>query len=312
MKLSAYRTRAARFATAGFRRRRPLIALFLLAFLCGARGAARANIALVLEPSLEGGAADDKTKLLAGVKSALKAQRLALADSGDRDAAIAGEPQLRDCYSALCMERLGRVLGVQVVLHLMLKQEGGAGKERTYKLSAEVLDVDVGAVGAQKTEACVRCSVEQAAQKLGELLGRVIEESRNRPRGTLEVVSTPAGASVFVDGTELGVTPYKRAAFAGEHKLVLRHVGFRSEQVDVVVEDGQKQKIERKLASGADPAPVIVMEKAPVYKKWWFWVALGGAAVVAAGVTAGVVIGTRSTPTTMDRTLPSNTFSFQF
>lgn len=28
----------------------------------------------------------------------------------------------------------------------------------------------------------------------------------------------------------------------------------------------------------------------PVYKKWWFWTALGGAAVVAAGVTAGVTV----------------------
>ena len=62
------------------------------------------------------------------------------------------------------------------------------------------------------------------------------------------------------------------------------------------------------LTTSPPPPP---MEK-PLYKKWWFWVALGGAAVVAAGVTAGVVIGTRSTPTTMDRTLPSNTFSFQF
>jgi hypothetical protein len=199
------------------------------------------------------------------------------------------------------------------VTRYRVKRGSGEGKAATaWKLSVEILDVEVGAMGAKLTEECAACTDKQAAEKLGDMVKRAVIECVARPRGGLEVRSEPSGAAVFVDGTELGITPYKRVTFAGSHKVVLRHVGFRSEQVDVVVEDGQKQKIERKLASGADPAPVIVMEKAPVYKKWWFWVALGGAAVVAAGVTAGVVIGTRSTPTTMDRTLPSNTFSFQF
>lgn len=286
---------------------------FFAVFCLSQRDAAAAS-ALIVEPQLEGELSkDDVTLLRHTTESALKSQQLSLIPAGDLEATLSGEAQLQGCHTELCYERLGRLLDSQLVTRYRVKRGSGEGKAATaWKLSVESLDVEVGAMGAKLTEECAACTDKQAAEKLGDMVKRAVIECVARPRGGLEVRSEPSGAAVFVDGTELGITPYKRVTFAGSHKVVLRHVGFRSEQVDVVVEDGQKQKIERKLASGADPAPVIVMEKAPVYKKWWFWVALGGAAVVAAGVTAGVVIGTRSTPTTMDRTLPSNTFSFQF
>lgn len=286
---------------------------FFAVFCLSQRDAAAAS-ALIVEPQLEGELSkDDVTLLRHTTESALKSQQLSLIPAGDLEATLSGEAQLQGCHTELCYERLGRLLDSQLVTRYRVKRGSGEGKAATaWKLSVEILDVEVGAMGAKLTEECAACTDRQAAEKLGDMVKRAVIECVARPRGGLEVRSEPSGAAVFVDGTELGITPYKRVTFAGSHKVVLRHVGFRSEQVDVVVEDGQKQKIERKLASGADPAPVIVMEKAPVYKKWWFWVALGGAAVVAAGVTAGVVIGTRSTPTTMDRTLPSNTFSFQF
>lgn len=286
---------------------------FFAVFCLSQRDAAAAS-ALIVEPQLEGELSKDDVMLLRHTtESALKSQQLSLIPAGDLEATLSGEAQLQGCHTELCYERLGRLLDSQLVTRYRVKRGSGEGKAATaWKLSVEILDVEVGAMGAKLTEECAACTDKQAAEKLGDMVKRAVIECVARPRGGLEVRSEPSGAAVFVDGTELGITPYKRVTFAGSHKVVLRHVGFRSEQVDVVVEDGQKQKIERKLASGADPAPVIVMEKAPVYKKWWFWVALGGAAVVAAGVTAGVVIGTRSTPTTMDRTLPSNTFSFQF
>jgi tetratricopeptide (TPR) repeat protein len=51
-------------------------------------------------------------------------------------------------------------------------------------------------------------------------------------------------------------------------------------------------------APGAQAVPALALRPEvqtapapqPVYKKWWFWTALGGAAVVAAGVTAGVTV----------------------
>ena len=51
----------------------------------------------------------------------------------------------------------------------------------------------------------------------------------------------------------------------------------------------------------------------PLYTKWWFWVAIGGAAVVAAGITTGVFLGTRSNePVISDRMTPANTLVISF
>lgn len=49
----------------------------------------------------------------------------------------------------------------------------------------------------------------------------------------------------------------------------------------------------------------------PNYKKWWFWVAIGGTVAAVAAITAGVVLGTRS-PIAPERMPGANNFVFQF
>ena len=287
--------------------------LLVIGVLCLYHRTASAASVLIVEPQLEGELSkDDPAMLRTATEAALKSQQLSLIAAADLEATLAGEAQLQGCHTELCYERLGRLLDSQMVTRYRVKRTGPAGKGAApWRLSVEILDVEVGAMGAKLTEECPSCTDKQAAEKLGDMVKRAVIECVAKPRGGLDIRSEPSGAAVFVDGTELGITPYKRTTFAGTHKVVLRHVGFRSEQIDAVVEDGQKQKIERKLVTGNDP--VATVEKTPVYKKWWFWVAIGGAAAVAAGVTAGVVIGTRSTtPTNMERMVPSNTFTFTF
>ncbi len=54
----------------------------------------------------------------------------------------------------------------------------------------------------------------------------------------------------------------------------------------------------------------------PIHSKWWFWVAMGGVAIVAAGVTTGVILGTRAGAsvdgTPVDRMIPSNSIIVTF
>ncbi len=294
-------------------RPRLLVLIVLLGglFSFGVRSAHAAG-ALIAPPQLEGELSEaEKTLLRTATEAALKAQQLSPIAQTDLEATLAGEAQLQGCSTELCFERLGRLLDGQLVVRYRVRRADGKGAV-AWRLAVDVLDVEIGAFGAKLSEDCARCTDKQAAEKLGELTKRAIVECVARPRGTLDVRSEPTGAVVFVDGTELGITPYKRTAFTGPHKVVLRHVGYRSEQIEAVVEDGQKQRIERKLTAGTDPEKVIVIEKPPVYKKWWFWVAIGGAVAVAAGVTAGVVIATRPSPTATERMVPSNTITFAF
>ncbi len=292
--------------------------LFLLLLLLAARPALAAE-ALLLEPKIDGPAlAAEVGTLQERAMQAVKAQQFGLVDAREAQSVIAGEAQLRDCFTDLCLERLGRLLAASVVVRyrgkVILPSEASkaADKQPTWKFRVDVLDVEVGAVGAHPEGECAGCSSKQAAETLAELVTQAILESASRPRGVLEVRSEPAGATVYVDGTELGVTPYKRASFSGKRKVVVRHVGFLSQQLEADVPDGQKGRLDVKLVAGTDPVSVVVVEKerAPIYKKWWFWTAIAGGVLVAGAVTTAIVVGTRQTASTPDRMVPVNLLPF--
>jgi hypothetical protein len=290
--------------------------LFLLLLLVLASRPAHAAEALLLEPKIDGPAlAAEVGALQEAAMKALKAQQFGLIDAREAQGVIAGEASLRDCYSDLCLERLGRLLNAGIVVRFRGKvtlpeASKAADKQPSWKFRVDVLDVELGATGAHPEVECPGCSVKQAAEKLADTVTTAVLETASRPRGVLEVRSEPSGATVYVDGTELGVTPYKRAAFAGSRKVVVRHVGFLSQQLEASVPDGQKAKLDAKLVPGTDPVSVVVVEKerTPVYKKWWFWTALAGGVLVAGAVTTGIVLGTRSTPP--ERMVPGNVIMF--
>jgi hypothetical protein len=280
-------------------------------------GAASAANALIAAPLVEGTVLpSDLSTLRAAAEEALREQQFDLVAAADVESALSGEPQLKGCHSELCLERLGRVLDAQIVIRYRARLTAATGTQGgEWHLNVEILDVDVGAIGARLTEDCTKCTSKKAANHLLDMVRRSLLQNAAKPRGMLTVQSQPQGAAVFVDGTELGITPHKRMAFAGTHKLVLRYVGYRSEQLDVVVDETAGKRVDVTLNPGNDPVKVIVVEKekaaTPVYKRWWFWVAIGGAAVAAAAITAGVVVGTRG-GSAEPRMVPSNTLSFMF
>lgn len=80
-------------------------------------------------------------------------------------------------------------------------------------------------------------------------------------------------------------------------------------------ESGSKSAVDSPTQTGSLPRSAETTQAArPVYSKWWFWVAMGGVAVVAAGVATGVILGTRAdtTPVTAERMLPTNTLVVSF
>jgi hypothetical protein len=277
-----------------------LVAVILGLLMVGR--SASAATALIVEPLVDGSLAPSElAQLRAAAEDALRAQQLEIIPARDLEIAVSAEPQLKGCYSELCFEQLNRLLGSQLIVRYRVKGPVPSGTKGEWHLKVELFDGEVGAVGARISEDCRGCMSAQAAEKLGDMIRQAVIKSTALPRGVLAIRSKPPGAAVFVDGTELGITPYKRAAFIGKHKLVLRHVGYRTEQIDAVVEETPGRAIDVTLTRGTD--------QPPVYKKWWFWVAIGGAALAAGAITAGIVVGTRGSS---DRTLPDNNVIINF
>ena len=91
------------------------------------------------------------------------------------------------------------------------------------------------------------------------MLMRAVLQSAAQPRGVLEVYSQPAGARCSSMAPS-SASPYKRPALVGSHKIVLQHVGYRSEQFRPGGRD-HRQRTERTLVAGTDPIKVVVVEK---------------------------------------------------
>ena len=57
---------------------------------------------------------------------------------------------------------------------------------------------------------------------------------------TIEITSTPAGATVFINGVEVGVTPYKREATLGEtYQVIVSMRGYHAGTAKLTHEDGK-------------------------------------------------------------------------
>jgi hypothetical protein len=97
-------------------------------------------------------------------------------------------------------------------------------------------------------------------------------------RGQLSVDSTPAGATIRIDdGPVVGTTPAKRLAIrVGDRTVTVEKPGFEAQSRRITVG-----------ASGTDHASFVLTgaPDKPVYRRGWFWVAIGAVAITAIGVT---------------------------
>ena len=84
---------------------------------------------------------------------------------------------------------------------------------------------------------------------------RLIVDLKLRP-AKLTVRSAPSGATVFIDGQKVGVTPYERSIRGGGRRVAVELRGAREER-DVVLEFGEPEVVEFSLAV-AEERPVTV------------------------------------------------------
>lgn len=146
--------------------------------------------------------------------------------------------------SATCQIRLARALNASYLLQLVIPS--AADRLAGAKLTAQALDISSGMlVGSEN--AAASSPADEAAQHLAdELLGQLLLKIQKSRHGMLEIMSKPKGAKVFVDGRELGVTPFSRAVLAGSHLVQLVAPNY--------IDDNESKPIEIK---SDEPTPVM-------------------------------------------------------
>ena len=148
-----------------------------------------------------------------------------------------------------------------------------------------------------------------------------------RSLSSIKVGCNEEGATIVIDGKEVGQTPLSRRFYLrpGPHELKLIKEGFSfvnkelnlkvDEHRDLVItmkksgaeptpapspapkpavetvdkddKGTAKQEVDLNLAKSPSPKPGA-SASSPIYKKWWFWSAIG---VVVAGATVGMAVG---------------------
>ena len=238
------------------------------------------KIACVMEAKTNGTLTPEElAQFETAVNGALKEQQFDLVSKSERDTIIQGEA-IQGCYKEECQERIGRLLGAHAVIVYSLKVwRSPSGSAWT--LGATYYNVEVGALGAKATSECPSCTAAQAATGLADLVKKAVFDDAAKPRGQVEITSDPTNASVFIDGVELGVTPYKRTIFTGKHELTIRRTGHRSKNQSLTVNEGQKNTLSIKLEVGQDPVQVKYVAEHGPRPKWRIGL---GAALIGVGV----------------------------
>jgi hypothetical protein len=126
--------------------------------------------------------------------------------------------------------------------------------------------------------------VTQVTLAITEATTAAIPVQAQQTTGSLSVATSPAGATIFIDGTQRGVSPATIPGLsAGSHTLLLKLNGYQDFSAPVTVTAGQTQTSTISLspvAAAAAATPAIPRNKTPGFEAACGLAALGAVLVI--------------------------------
>lgn len=198
-----------------------------------------------------------------------------------------GRPSASSCAEAACQLKLARDSELDYVLSIQLTQRA---PNTPWRLRLEFLDVEVGEQAASSEEECAQCDAAQSAALIKKAVPLLITEARRRPRGEIEVKSSPAGAVVRLASRTLGTTPLLQPAWSGSFDVEVTLAGHETQRLPIVIEAGAKATLSvtlvKKVTEPPSPAPPSVVPAPPPRRPAWR-LGLGGGALGAGALLVG-------------------------
>jgi PEGA domain len=183
------------------------------------------------------------------------------------------DASLLGCDSVNCLANVAKLADAELLATGTLESVDGA-----LVLSLSLIEPSGPTVQARQ-EAVWRGSADDMLALVRPLVQRMLAGADGQAhQGALEVTA-PAGALVVVDGREVGRAPLPAPLAAmptGAHTVRVELDGHLPYQSDVVV------------AHNETTVARAILEEIPFTQRPWFWIAAGGAALVAGGAAAGI------------------------
>ena len=159
--------------------------------------------------------------------------------------------QQSGCSSTDCVVEIGRLIGAQ---KMVAGTVGRVGNIHT--VSLRIIDVETGVIEETAAVDC-RCTLEEVlTRRLSEAAARLAgitpDEGPPGERGELQIVSTPPGAHISLNGRlRETITPALFSDLpAGEHTIALT-LDSLSARETVVVRDGELTRVELRLSNSS-------------------------------------------------------------
>ena len=175
----------------------------------------------------------------------------AVVERGKMDAVLKEQGfQLTGCVSSECAVEVGQLLGVSRMI------TGGIGKiGKTFTLDARVIDIETGQIietasldfsgeidgllGEIRTIA-LKLAGKEVEPPPPEIIPPKVEEAL----ASLTLATVPVGATVFIDGIKLGLTPTTLDEVrSGKHSLKFTKSGYIDDERDITVEPGKRNVV---------------------------------------------------------------------
>lgn len=185
---------------------------------------------------------------ITAVSRALATDGITVMSARDAQLRMLGDPA-QNCTEVTCADQIARHLGVDFVALVTVWAR---------RNQSEASTVTVTLVNAESHSFGGEGDVEQLGSIVEAANAAVFEARQRQSAGTLgflRVRSTPVGASVECDGTQLGETPFFRGIAAGHHVIVVRREGYLAQERNVDVVLHQETAIEVSLEPGDSAAP---------------------------------------------------------
>jgi hypothetical protein len=153
------------------------------------------------------------------------------------------------CADAECLNERARKAGTDTAVQLRLVLDG-----RDYRM--ELLATDREGKLLSATAECAICGFDEAATAVADEATRLAGKLSEGPKpARLTVGTTPAGATVFLDGTPMGESPLSFDVPPGEHELRMEKQGHGDKQASYVAVSGVQETLSFELVAHVVPNP---------------------------------------------------------
>ncbi len=201
---------------------------------------------------------------------------------------------LRKCQGANhCLAKIGRLLRARYIVSGTLASLGQDYVVRLKMVSSS------SAKTVRGTTEVMSGQKEQLIEAVRVAAYRLL--APERLTGSLQVLVNIAGATIYMDGKRVGVSPLRHALrdlavkkhtfriTHPDHLDFIRKVKVRFQKTTIVRVKLKKPKVSP-VRKGAGPLPPVVKDAiTPWYSRWWFWTIVGVVAV-GAGAAAGILV----------------------